>query len=516
VRLLTELAEDLAFGITSLRRRAAHTRAEEALQESEQRFRALMTASSEVMYCMSPDWSEMRQLQSEGFLANTERPNRSWLQEYILPDDQPYVTSVINESIRTKSIFALEHRVRRADGRIGWTFSRAVPILDSNGEIVEWFGAASDITERKQAEETLRKANDELEQRVIERTAELQASSLYARSLIETNLDPLVTISTDGKIMDVNNATEEATGFTRQQLIGSDFSDYFAEPERARAGYKKVFRKGFVRDYPLELKHRDGHITPVLYNASVYRDEAGQIKGVFAAARDITTLKKMEEEMRAAHSKLRAMTSEIIKTEERERQRIATVLHDSIAQTLGAAKMRLELLGEYVSPNGRETQRETLDLISESIRQTRSTMAELSPPILNELGFVPALEWLSEQIENQHGLRVDFRGNGELQPLNHDLEVLLFQGTKELLTNVAKHAKAKKAVVTVSENKGRVQIEVKDNGIGFEKEQSDSKDDLTGGFGLFNIRERLNHFGGQLTIRSGHKGSHVIMTVPIR
>jgi PAS domain S-box-containing protein len=315
----------------------------------------------------------------------------------------------------------------------------------------------------------------------------------------------------------VNRATEEVTGLTRQQLIGSDFSDYFTEPAKARAGYKKVFRKGFVRDYPLDLKHREGHVTPVLYNASVYRDEAGQIKGVFAAARDITRRKKMEEEMIAAHSKLSAMTSEIIKIEERERQRIATVLHDSIAQTLGAAKMRLELLGEDVSSSGRETHRETLDLISESIRQTRSIMTELSPPILNELGFIPALEWLSEQIQNQHGLRVDFKGNGRLEPLNHDLEVLLFQGTRELLTNVVKHAKAKKAVVTVSGNKGMVQIEVKDNGSGFEKEESDSKSDLTGGFGLFNIRERLNHFGGQLTIHSGkRKGSRVIMTAPIK
>ena len=113
----------------------------------------LVTASSEVVYCMSPDWSEMRQLRGRGFIADTETPSAAWIQEYIHPDDQPLVMAVINEAIRTKSNFELEHRVRRVDGILGWTFLRAIPLLDANGEIVEWFGAASDITDRKQAEE---------------------------------------------------------------------------------------------------------------------------------------------------------------------------------------------------------------------------------------------------------------------------------------------------------------------------------------------------------------------------
>ncbi len=160
-------------------------KAEEALRESEERFRALVTASSEVLYRMNPDWSEMRQLHSRGFLANTERPNRNWLQEYIHPDDQPQVTAVINEAIRTKSIFEMEHRVRRADGSLGWTSSRAVPLMDANGEIIEWFGAASDITERKRAEEALKRAHDNLEERVKERTIELEEAY---ESLVENEI----------------------------------------------------------------------------------------------------------------------------------------------------------------------------------------------------------------------------------------------------------------------------------------------------------------------------------------
>lgn len=137
-------------------------RAEEALRKSEERFRALVTASSEVVYRVSPDWSEMRQLYGRGFLADTEIPSSSWLQEYVPPEDQPRVTAVVNEAISTKSTYQLEHRVRLADGSLGWIFSRAVPMLNANGEIVEWFGAASDITERKRAEEALRESEERL------------------------------------------------------------------------------------------------------------------------------------------------------------------------------------------------------------------------------------------------------------------------------------------------------------------------------------------------------------------
>ncbi len=147
---------------------------EEALSVSEERFRALVTASSEVVYCVSPDWSEMRYLYGRGFLSNTESPNRTWLQEYVPPEDQWRVTAIINEAIRKKSIYELEHRVRLADCSLGWILSRAVPMLDANGEIVEWFGTASDITERKKVEAKLKDTLDNLDKLVKERTLELQ------------------------------------------------------------------------------------------------------------------------------------------------------------------------------------------------------------------------------------------------------------------------------------------------------------------------------------------------------
>jgi len=133
---------------------------------------------------------------------------------------------------------------------------------------------------------------------------ELRRASLYARSLLEASLDPLVTISAEGKITDVNKATEDATGRSRGQLIGTDFADYFTEPDKAREGYKKVLSAGSVTDYPLAIRHACGKVTDVLYNASIYRDPAGAMAGVFAAARDITERKRAEQEIRTLNAQL--------------------------------------------------------------------------------------------------------------------------------------------------------------------------------------------------------------------
>jgi len=165
------------------------------------------------------------------------------------------------------------------------SFHNAV-IRDHAGEIIGIMFSGADVTESKLVEERLR------------------ASSEYNRSLIEASLDPLVTIGRDGRITDVNHATEEATGYQKDDLVGMDFCDYFTEPEQARTGYLKAFLEGAVRDYPLLLRHRDGRTTPVLYNASIYRDAKGAVIGVFAAARDISEQQRAAEELRGLNEEL--------------------------------------------------------------------------------------------------------------------------------------------------------------------------------------------------------------------
>ncbi|QPJ66188.1 MAG: PAS domain S-box protein [Candidatus Nitrohelix vancouverensis] len=169
--------------------------------------------------------------------------------------------------------------IRHKSSRLIDVLYNASVYKDSQGQVIGVFAAARDITAQKE-------------------------SSQYARSLLEASVDPLVTINPDGKITDVNNATIEATGMNRENLIGTDFSSYFTEPDKARDGYQQVFEKGMVTDYPLTIRHQSGKLTDVLYNASVYKDTKGNVLGVFAAARDITGQKRAEKDAAEKEKKL--------------------------------------------------------------------------------------------------------------------------------------------------------------------------------------------------------------------
>jgi PAS domain S-box-containing protein len=171
--------------------------------------------------------------------------------------------------------------IRRVDGIVTDVLYNATVYKDVAGKVLGVFAAARDITERKKVEE------------------QAHLTSAYARSLIEASLDPLVTIGPDGKITDVNNATEVITGVSREWLIGTDFSNYFTEPRKAREGYRKVFKEGSVRDYPLAIRNSTGGVIEVLYNASVYKDAVGKVIGIFAAARDVTETKKASQYARS-------------------------------------------------------------------------------------------------------------------------------------------------------------------------------------------------------------------------
>ncbi len=174
------------------------------------------------------------------------------------------------------------------DGKIIDVSMSVSPLKDGAGTIIGASTIARDISEHKRAEEALK------------------AASLYTRSLLEASLDPLVTISREGKITDVNEATEKVTGVGRERLIGSDFCSYFTRPGEARKGYERVFAEGSVCGYPLAVRHASGALTHVLYNATVFKNDRGEIEGVFAAARDIADRVLAEQEVRQLNQELEA------------------------------------------------------------------------------------------------------------------------------------------------------------------------------------------------------------------
>jgi diguanylate cyclase (GGDEF)-like protein/PAS domain S-box-containing protein len=193
----------------------------------------------------------------------------------IAPEDRTDEIGAILAKIRASQPVKHFETIRvRKDGSVFPVSITVSPICDADGTIVGVSVISRDVTAQKQAAQ-------------------------YTRSLIEAGLDPLVTISPEGKITDVNEATVKVTGVLREALIGTDFSQYFTEPDKANEGYQRVFAQGSVTDYPLTLRHRDGALTEVMYNASVYRDARGKVLGVLAAARDVTEQKQSAQNARS-------------------------------------------------------------------------------------------------------------------------------------------------------------------------------------------------------------------------
>jgi PAS domain S-box-containing protein len=362
-----------------------------------------------------------------------------------------------------------------------------------------------DITERRQVEAVLRRA------------------SAYNRSLIEASVDPLVTIGPDGRITDANVATETATGCPREALIGTDFSDYFSEPEKARTGYQQAFREGIVRDYPLELRSRDGRLMSVLYNATVYRDQAGQVTGVFAAARDLTDRLRSERALaeRTAlverqSDQLRALATELAQTEQRERQRLAKILHDNIQQLLVAAQIQLNLIQRADRKTRHSAMHGMESILAETLEASRSLTVELCPPVLHQSGLAAALTWLAARLNEKQQFTVHLRVDSDAEPASPDVRAFLFEATREILLNAAKHSGSPQAhVAMMRTGEDCCRLIVEDDGHGFDP--ASVKPGPSGGFGLFSIQQRLLYMGGTLEIESAPgQGTRTVLSIPIR
>ncbi len=260
---------------------------EEALRESEAKFRSLVETAPEMIWEIDKKgiftYISPQCLDIMGYHPNEiiGKPIFSLAKNAYFPAPNEIFNTPINEKRR------FEVQAEHKNGNELIIEIRSVITTDSNGQLTGFRGIAQDITENKKADEKIKRAN------------------IYNRNLLETSLDPLVTIGPDGKINDVNYATEKITGISRKKLLGTDFSNYFTNPGEARASYQKVFQEGLVKNYPLEIQHKNGHITPILYNASVYRDESGKVIGVFAAARDVTGIKEAEKSLQESQNKLK-------------------------------------------------------------------------------------------------------------------------------------------------------------------------------------------------------------------
>jgi len=394
-----------------------------------------------------------------------------------------------------------------------------------------------EIAERKRAKEELQKARDELEVRVKNRTADLAKANEELRNeikerklaedalrvarddwenIFESISDIVMILDRDRRVLDCNRFAVASLQKAKKQIIGQFCYDVFQCKEHFAGGC--LHEELLVSERPdtadMEMEMLSGiylvTIAPVL-------NGWGKVIKTIHIAKDITDRKEYEKKLLVYQDQLRSLASELLLAEERMRRRIAIDVHDHIGQKLAISKIKIKSLCKSVSSQKvAKVLNEVGDLVTQTIESSRSLTFELSPPVLYELGFEAAVEWLVRHTKQQHGLSVKFKDDGNAKPLDNNVRVFLFQAVRELLVNVVKHAQARHLTVSTQKVNSEIQVDIEDDGIGFEVSQISFNNNETSGFGLFSIRERLGHIGGRLKIesRSGC-GTKVILTAPL-
>lgn len=501
-----------------------------------------------------------------------------WPQSEALGKTLSEVFRIVNETIGVSAgdpiqtvpnsggtVNPVNHTTLRArDGREISIADSTAPILGRNGKVLGEVRVFRDVTEARRAEEALRLRKQQLseltrslEQRVAERTAQLDSANRTLRMISECD-QALVRASEEQELVTMichlivemggfklawvgyrqkgksglQPVAMEGTGFTPFCPGGLCESETFKTIRRvdslalcpedcpARA---EALRHGFqsLIVLPLGGEAPFGALAifsdkPAAFDASqvsLLQELAGDMAYGIAALRTRTERDRAHRIAAQRANQLRALATELVQTEQRERQRLARVLHDHLQQLLVAAKFSISLL----SRNGamREACNQAADILDEAIRASRDLTAELSPPVLQDKGLVAGLNWLAREMHARHGLSIEVKGDLKgTTPADH-ISTFLFEAAREFLFNVVKHAKTARARVHVRNVGNEVVITVEDKGEGFDAARLEQAGEHGTGFGLFSIRERASYLGGRFSVESSPgKGSRFTLAIP--
>lgn len=532
----------------------AQKAAAQALQQREQRFRGLVQASAQVLYEMSPDWAELRYLDGGSVADDTKEPIRDWLDKYVYPDDQPMVREACAKAIRTRSVFEIENRVLRPDGSIGWASGRAIPVVDEAGEITAWFGMGSDITARKHAEQAAQESRAELAEQA-HALARLNAASsrLWRSADLEQGLQEMLDATIELLGADRGNV-QLLEGDRLSSVVHRGFQNAFLEHFRSvsvddacpcghalRTGQQTIIedvdsdpRFAALRPIAREAGFRAVVSTPIVDGAD---QTLGMISVHFRAphrpteqalsrlelyvrqAGDFIARKRTEQALQDSRAQLRTLASELSQAERRERKRLAKLVHDHIQQLIVAAGIHASALTRAQADEHRAVTTESVQrlqhILSEALDATRSLSVELSPPVLDAGGLIGALQWLAARLQSQQQFRLTLRSDPDAEPASDDLRLFLFEAVRELLLNTTKYAGVREAEVVLRRvSATQIEVQVSDQGQGFDPEEVKTRSLDATGFGLFSIRERLAHLGGAMVMESAPgRGTRVRLRV---
>lgn len=334
------------------------------------------------------------------------------------------------------------------------------------------------------------------------------------RAIFEEAPIGIVLRDPQGQVISINPALEKILGFTREEYVLQD--KYFLQLDDSpeiRSFYQELAagrRDFFIAEN--RAFHKEGRPVWGRVHASKVKGKDDQTWFTLSLIEDITREEETRAEIQAYQERLRSLAGELTTTEERERRRLATYLHDNIGQVLALLQIKLgSLRRDLTSKKIAADLDEGRSLLTQIISATRSLTMEMGLSVLHELGFVAGLEWLGEKFQDQNSLRVEVNCSHLPGSLNQAREIFLFRAVRELLTNVTKHAGANNVTVATSDAGGQFSLQVSDDGVGFEV----SHWTQATGFGLFSIAEQVSNQGGNMDVTSGPgQGTRVIIVFP--
>ncbi|MHC4705867.1 MAG: PAS domain-containing sensor histidine kinase [Planctomycetota bacterium] len=437
---------------------------------------------------------------------------------FLAKEETPKFLEAVKEMALGGTITSQEYICKHKDGT---TFPASINLSvlkDAKGKPELTIAVHRDISNRKKAEEALRESEHRYKA-LFEGAAEgiLVADTRTKRFLYA---NPAICRM-------LGYTTEELTQMSIENVHPADSLEHVLAEFEAQVKGEKTLAPG------LPCLRKDGAIMYADINTAKISIGGRECNVGFFT--DITERRKAELALQKAHDELEirvkqrtadlaraneqllSLADELSLAEERLRQRVAAEVHDHIGQNLAISKIKLESLRESMSPSKFTAPlNEIRELVGQAIESSRSLTSELSPPVLYELGFEAAVEWLVKNTRQKHGLSTDFKSDGLPKPLSFNVRVLLFQAVRELLVNIAKHANARNVTVCTRRVDDEVHITVEDDGVGFDTSRLSSHTNQTRGFGLFSIRERLGYIGGSLDVDSKPgSGTRITMVTAI-
>jgi PAS domain S-box-containing protein len=463
------------------------------------------------------------------------------------PEDVPQIPGRLESLLADKHLLFETVHVAK-DGR-------QIPV-EVNAHLVDFKGKpaslaiARDVTARRQAQEDLKKAQEELEQRVRDRTAELtevnrellreieehrqtaeklRESELRFRTLFQTAGSVIIVVDTKGRIQEINGEAERILGWQRQEVLGKSSIELLV-PEEARnlaeLGRRKILGGQISRGEEFSLRLQDGSERLFLWNSNLLHDSQGQPLGIIAVGHDITKRKEAEKALMQSEQKLHQLATQLLTVQEDQRRRLSQELHEEMGQTLLAMKLRLSAIKENLQENSPKKQKsvmEDCDQLSQYLQglvdNIRRLSRDLSPAILEDLGLPAAIRNLCDEFCLSHkNIEKCICDIGEINGiLSQQDQINIYRIVQESFANIAKHSDASKLWLTIKKQNNRVSFELKDNGKGFEPDEVLFQQSSATGLGLTALDERVRILGGTLRIDSRKgEGTRVSFDIPAR